>query len=203
VAILTETRRSIGTHKSSQDFRSGGYTFYFLSHVDTSHNTSFINSRACEWGVCIAVRTGLAYQSVESHLEQFDARLQHGIVRVPTPQGRLVSIDILGAYAPARHEHKQAFWEKLNAHLQSLAPQYLTSTDKHLILAGDWNSYVDTERDIYRLDPSVTTLLITGSANQHLWTFLDDLQEADFPLFDPMAHDKLTAFNDFTFLSSN
>jgi hypothetical protein len=31
VAILTETRRSIGRHKSSQDFQSGGYTFYFSS----------------------------------------------------------------------------------------------------------------------------------------------------------------------------
>jgi hypothetical protein len=80
VAILTETRRSIGTHKSSQDFQSGGYTFYFSSHIDASHSTSFINSRAREWGVCIAVRTGLAYQSVESHLAQFDARLQHGIL---------------------------------------------------------------------------------------------------------------------------
>jgi exonuclease III len=203
VAILTESRRSIGTHKSAQDFQSGGYTFYFLSHVDTSHSTSFINTRAREWGVCIAVRTGLAYQNVESHLAQFDARLQHGIIRIPTPQGHLVSIDILGAYAPARHEHKQAFWEKLHAYVQSLAPQYLTSTDKHLILAGDWNSYMDTERDIYRLDPSDLTLLTTGSANQHLRTFLEDLQEADLPLFDPMARDKLTAFNDFTFLSSN
>jgi hypothetical protein len=202
VAILTETRRSIGTHKSAQHFQSGGYTFYFSSHVDTSRSTSF-DSRAREWGVCIAVRTGLAYQSVESHLAQFDARLQHGIVRVPTPQGHLVSIDILGAYAPARHEHKQAFWEKLNAYVQSLAPQYLTSTDKHLTLAGDWNSYIDTERDIYRLDPSDTTLLTTGSANQHLRTFLKDLQDADLALFDPMARDKLSAFNNFTFLSSN
>jgi hypothetical protein len=87
--------------------------------------------------------------------------------------------------------------------VHSLAPQYLTSTDKHLILAGNWNSYTDTERDIYRLDPSDTTLLTTGSANQHLRTFLEDLQEADLPLFDPMARDKLTAFNNFTFLSSN
>jgi hypothetical protein len=203
VAILTETRRSIGTHKSSQDFQSGGYTFYFSSHVDTSHITSFINTRAHKWGVCIAVKTGLAYQSVESHLAQFDARLQHGIVRVPTPQGRLVSIDILGAYAPARHEHKQTFWEKLNAYVQSLVPQYLTSMDKPLILAGNWNSYMDTERDIYRLDSSDTTLLTTGLANQHLQTFPDDLQEVNLPLFDPMARDKLTAFNDFTFLSSN
>jgi hypothetical protein len=62
VAILTETRRSIGTHKSSQDFQYGGYTFYFSSHIDTSHSTSFVNSRARGWGVCIAVRTGLAYQ---------------------------------------------------------------------------------------------------------------------------------------------
>jgi hypothetical protein len=108
------------------------------------------------------------------------------------------------AYAPARHEHKQAFWEKLNAYVQSLAPQYSTSTDKDLILAGDWSSYMDTERDIYRLDlESDTTLLTTGSANQHLRTFLQDLQEVDLPLFDPMARDKLTAFNDFTFLSSN
>jgi hypothetical protein len=62
---------------------------------------------------------------------------------------------------------------------------------------------MDTERDIYRLDPSDTTLLTTGSANQHLRTFLEDLQEADLPLFDSMAREKLTAFNDFTFLSSN
>jgi hypothetical protein len=95
------------------------------------------------------------------------------------------------------------FGKKINICAQSLAPQYLTSTDKYLILAGDWNSYMDTERDIYRLDPSDTTLLTTGSANQHLWTFLEDLQEADLPLFDPMARDKLTGFNDYTFLSAN
>jgi hypothetical protein len=83
--------------------------------------------------------------------------------------------------------------------VQSLAPQNLTSADKHLILAGDWNSYMDTERDIYRLDPSDATLLTTGSANQHLRAFLEDLQEADLSLFDPMARDKLTAFNDLHF----
>jgi hypothetical protein len=59
------------------------------------------------------------------------------MVRVPTPQGNLVSIDILGAYAPARHEHKQAFWNKITTYVQSLAPQYLTSTEKHFILAGN------------------------------------------------------------------
>jgi exonuclease III len=203
VAILTETRRSIGTHKSPQDFQSGGYTFFFSSHIDTSHNTSFINSRAREWGVCIVVGTGLAYQSVESHLAQFNARLQHDIVRIPIPQGYLVSINVLGAYAPARHERKQTFWHKLIAYVQSLAPHYQTLPDNHLILAGDWNSYMDTERDICRLDPSDTTLLTTGSTNQHLRTFIEDLQEADLPLFDPMARDKLTAFNNFTFLSSN
>jgi hypothetical protein len=149
------------------------------------------------------VRTGHAYQSVESHLAQVDARLQHGIVSIPTPQGHLVSINVLGAYASARHEHKQAFWDKLTAYVQSLAPQYQTSPDNHLILAGDWNSYMDIERDVYRLDPSDTTLLTTGCVNQHLWTFIEDLQEADLPLFDPIARDKLTAFNNFTFLSSN
>jgi hypothetical protein len=48
VAILIETGRSIGTYKSPQDFQSGGYTFYFSSHVDTSHRTSFITSPARE-----------------------------------------------------------------------------------------------------------------------------------------------------------
>jgi hypothetical protein len=83
VANLTETRRSIGTHKSSQDFQSGGYTFYFSSHVDASHSTPFISSRARKWGVCIAVRTGLAYQSVESHLAQFDAGFNMALLGVP------------------------------------------------------------------------------------------------------------------------
>jgi hypothetical protein len=62
---------------------------------------------------------------------------------------------------------------------------------------------MDTEKDIYRLDPSETTLLTIGSANQHLCTFIEDLQAAELPLFDPMAPDKFTALNDFTFLSSN
>jgi hypothetical protein len=53
VAILTKTRRSIGTHKSCQNFQSGGYTFYFSSHVDTLHSTSFIRTLVLANGVYV------------------------------------------------------------------------------------------------------------------------------------------------------
>ena len=58
IAILTETRRSLGTHRSSNELRTGNYTFHFSSHIDNSHTVSYVPHRAREWGVCIAVRTG-------------------------------------------------------------------------------------------------------------------------------------------------
>ena len=205
VAIFTDTRRSLGVHKSNNEVRSGGYTFYFSSHIDTSHSVCYLPSRTREWGVCIAVRTGLAYQSTSADVSQFRARLQHGTLSIPTPNGTLVQIDIIGAYAPAQPEQKTAFWEAFTSYVLPLAPladTSLGSSNRHTILAGDWNSYLDLERDIYRADPPDSTERTTPAAPQHLLRFLTKLADQGFHLYDPMARDKLTAYHDFTYSSS-
>jgi hypothetical protein len=60
IAILTETQRTIGVERNKQIQTLKGYTFYFPSYVDTSHTAFFMPTRLREWGVCIAVKVGLA-----------------------------------------------------------------------------------------------------------------------------------------------
>lgn len=203
IAVLTETRRAHGTHRASNELRSGNYTLHFSSHIDTSHTVSYIPNRAREWGVCIAVRTGLAYQPVQVPATAFQARLQHGTLKIPTPSGELIDIDILGAYAPANPEHKPRFWEALLGYIQKLATGHANAFQRHLIIAGDWNSYIDLERDIYRTDPPDASATNNSAPVQYLTGFLADLRANNSPLYDPMAQDKLTAINDFTFSTRN
>jgi hypothetical protein len=151
IAKPTETRRFVGTYNSPQEQRIGGYTFYFFSYKDVSHSTSYLNSYAREWGVCIAVRTGLAYESLVTQVADFDARLQHGIIKTSTPSGRLININLLVVYAPlAISDQKDMFFSPSSPSTSPICsyrhPAALN--DNHLILAGDSNSYIDVERDI-------------------------------------------------------
>ena len=121
---------------------------------------------------------------------------------IPTPFGALVTIDILGAYAPAHQEQKAPFWDSLFGYVHPLATRTIDCADRHLIIAGDWNSYIDLERDIYRTDsPDLSSP--TSAPVQYLTGFLADLRANDSPLFDPIARDKLTAIHDFTFSTRN
>jgi hypothetical protein len=61
IAVLTETQRTIGVERNKQIQTLKGYTFHFSSYVDTSHTAFFMPTRLREWGVCIAIKVGLAY----------------------------------------------------------------------------------------------------------------------------------------------
>jgi hypothetical protein len=84
IAILTETRRSINKYKTSRPHSMRGYTFHFSSYLDSSHSASAITPRAREWGVCIAIIIGLAYQAIDVNFEIFAARVIHGSLIFPT-----------------------------------------------------------------------------------------------------------------------
>jgi exonuclease III len=199
-AILTETQRTIGVERNKQIQTLKGYTFYFSSYVDTSHSAFFMPTRLREWGVCIAIRVGLAYQSVTVDNTIFKARVLHGTLTIPTHTTDVLTMDIIAVYAPAREEMRPAFWSNLDSYVSNLAHTINGSSNRHLVLVGDWNSCLDLERDIYRLDPLAST---SSNQNKYLKNFLATLTNKGLPMFDPMARDKLSALSDFTYSTAD
>jgi exonuclease III len=117
VSNLTETRRSLARHKTQQSIHLDGYTFHFASYVDSSLSTNCLPPSACEWGVCIAIRDGIAYQKIETDSSPFQARVLHGKLNIPTTTDEIVIIEIFGVYAPANESDKHAFWMQFSTYL--------------------------------------------------------------------------------------
>jgi hypothetical protein len=61
-------------------------------------------TRLREWGVCIAIKVGLAYQSVTVDNTIFKARVLHGTLTIPTHTTDVLTMDVIAVYAPAREE---------------------------------------------------------------------------------------------------
>jgi hypothetical protein len=182
-----------------------GFTFHFSSYTDPSHSTSSLNPTVCKWGVCIAIRNGLAYQPVQVKVDIFAARVLHGKLVIPTFNEQSIIVDIMGVYAPAQEDSKPAFWEQLTTYTINIMKKIQHEPNRYLVMGGDWNSYLDPERDIYRTRPmksapsKSTDLKKTG----HLADLMCEHNENNLYLQDPMARDKLNAFDSFTFVSSS
>lgn len=71
VAILTETQRTISKQKNQTTQQVQGYTFYFSSYIDPTFSSHFLPRQAREWGVCIAIKNGLAFKPVSIHIDAF------------------------------------------------------------------------------------------------------------------------------------
>lgn len=200
VAVLTETQRTVGTERANQTQTIKGYTFYFSSYKDKTHTASFRPSRSREWGVCIVVKTGLTFQPIHIDTDEFKARVIHGTLTIPTETARNLSIDLIAVYAPAQESARTTFWRALSSYVCHIAAEIQIASDRNLILAGDWNSYVDPTHDIYRIDPVASDP--PSTSNTYLKDLLNNIEDAGLPLIDIMRLDKLSAFNDFTFSTS-
>jgi hypothetical protein len=162
---------------------------------------------AREWGVCIAVRDGLAYQPVKLNVILFAARVIQGSLIIPTKENESINLEIIGVYAPAKEEHKPDFWAALTTHVTNTMKRLLSDPTSQLILTGDWNSYINPEREIYRTitngDLQTTPPTSEALESGYLNGFLAELEEENLFLYDPMARQKLSAYDSYTFMSSS
>jgi hypothetical protein len=95
---------------------------------------------------------------------------------------------------------RPSFWSNLDSYVSNLAQTINASSNRHLILVGDWNSSLDLERDIYRLDPLAST---SPNQNKYLKNFFAALHDKGLYMFDPMARDKLSALDEFTYATAD
>jgi hypothetical protein len=91
---------------------------------------------------------------------------------------------------------RPAFWSNVDSYVSNLVHAINASSNRHLVLVGDWNSCLDLERDIYRLDPLAST---SPNQNIYLKNFLATLTDKGLPMFNPMVRDKLSALSNFTY----
>jgi hypothetical protein len=134
VAILTKTRRTL-SHASL----STSYTFHFSSHIDSTAASYFLAPHLREWGVCIAIEDGLAFQPALVP-RPFEFRLLQGALTLRGPAHSTIVLHILAIYAPANQQQKATFWLDLTNYLKTFAPPILSKPTQHLLLGGDWNS---------------------------------------------------------------
>jgi exonuclease III len=54
-------------------------------------------------------------------------------------------MDVIAMYAPAREKMHPSFWSNLDSYVSNLAQTINASSNRHLIIVGDWNSCLDLE----------------------------------------------------------
>lgn len=208
VAILTETRRTLSHSLATAPTHIDGYTFYFSSHVDPTAASHFLDTRLREWGVCIAIKDGIAFQPVKVP-PHFQARLLQGARTLRGPADSTLVLHLFALYAPANSIHKATFWTSLTDHLKLVAPTILSTPNHHIILGGDCNSYMDPSRDILRLNPisphsSASPLSVSdGPPSTYLRRFIEALRDDSIPLYDPLSSSQYTAVSHHTYANSN
>jgi hypothetical protein len=173
VSILTETRRSLARHKTQQSIHFDRYTFHFASYVDSSLSTNCLPPSTREWGVCIAIRDGIAYQKIETDCSAFQARVLHGELSIPTTTDENVTIEILGVYAPAKESDKHAFWMQFSTYLLACLQRIANNEIYQLIMVGDWNSHLDVKRDTYKDNIMSTIPSTTANTTSHLQQLME------------------------------
>jgi hypothetical protein len=214
VAILTETCRTINRTDHVTTSQSDGYTFYFSSRSNTGNSSFFLDAHLREWGVCLAIKDGLAFQHILSP-PHFNARLLEGTLTVPNSTGTTLMLHIFAVYAPANSNQKREFWDHLAEHVTSTGSRLLAEFNNHLVLDGDWNSHRDTDTNIYwaMLPPQTnnTMTLLNADASRlpkdpytcrNLDGFIKHLRSSSIPVFDPIAKAGWHAFKRYTFANS-
>jgi hypothetical protein len=131
VAILTETQRTISKQKNQTTQQVQDYTFHFSSYIDPTFSSHFLPRQAKEWGVCIAIKNGLAFKPVSINIDAFQSRVLHGTLSIPTSADKLLTLEIIGAYAPAKEQEKEIFWKNLTDYARSTGTQAEQSEDCH------------------------------------------------------------------------
>jgi hypothetical protein len=122
---------------------------------------------------------------------------------IPTTTDEMVTIEILGVYAPANESDKHVFWTQFSTYLLACLQRIANNDNHHLIMVGDWNSYIDVERDIYRENISSTIPSTTTNTTSHLQQLMDMLAYHHFYLYDPISRDKFAAYDSYTYLANN
>jgi exonuclease III len=155
IAIVSETRESAGSQNQTQT-QANGYTIYKNAYRDISHTSQYLSPEKMVWGVCLIVKNGLAFSISKIHDLTLGARLVHGTLTIPTKgHAQPMKVDILGVYGPATKDfavnspYREALL-KYVGNLYKLHHREFTQGTRHIIIEGDWNSYLDQNLDIYR-----------------------------------------------------
>jgi exonuclease III len=155
IAIVSETRESAGSPNQTQT-QANGYTIYKNAYHDISHTSRYLSPEKMVWGVCLIVKNGLAFSISKIHDLTLGARLVHGTLTIPTKgHAQPMKVDILGVYGPATKYFavNLPYWEALSKYVGNLHKLHhceFTKGTRHIIIGGDWNSYLDQNLDIYR-----------------------------------------------------
>jgi hypothetical protein len=153
------------------------------------------------WGVSLIVRNGLAFSISKIHDLTLGARLVHGTLTIPAKEhAQPMEGDILGVYGLATKEPtvNVLYWKALSKYvgdLHKLHQLKFTQGLRHIIIGGDWNSYLDQNLDIYR----EYDLLTPESMDLYLSDFVNGLANENFFLTDLIAASKLTPYADYTY----
>jgi hypothetical protein len=111
-----------------------------------------------------------------------------------------MKVDILGVYGPATKDFavNLPYWEALSKYVGNLHKIHhteFTQGTRHIIMGGDWNSYLDQNLDIYR----EYNLLTPECVDPHLSDFLHSLANDNLFFTDLMAVSKLTPYAGYTY----
>jgi hypothetical protein len=124
------------------------------------------------------------------------------MVHLPYQQGHAqpMKVDILGVYGPATRDFtvNLPYWEALLRYVSNLHKLHhldFTRGTRHLIIGGDWNSYLDQKLDICRN----YNLLTPECIDPHLSDFLLSLANEDLLFTDFLAVSKLTPYADYRY----
>jgi exonuclease III len=100
----------------------------------------------------------------------------------------MITIELIGTYAPANKVEKFSFWTPSTTYVLDCLKRTHKHQNHHLILVGDWNSYLDVERDTYREDISMSPTIPATSYWQQL---MNTIAQNNFYLHDPIGREKL------------
>jgi hypothetical protein len=152
-------------------------------------------------GVCLIVKNGLAFSISKIHDLTLGARLVHGTLTIPTKgHAQPMKVDIFGVYGPATKDFavNLPYWEALLKYVGNFHKLHhleFTQGTRHIIIGGDWNSYLDQNLDIHR----EYNLLTPECIDPHLSDFLNGLANENLFFTDLMAVSKLTLYADYTY----
>jgi exonuclease III len=200
IAIVSEMRESAGSQNQTQT-QANGYSIYKNAYRDISHTSQYLSPEKMVWGVCLIVKNGLAFSISKIHDLTLRARLVHGTLTIPTKgHAQPMKVDILGVYGPATKDFavNSPYWEALSKYVGNLHKLYhreFTQGTRHIIIGGDWNSYLDQNLDIY----CEYNLLTPECIDPHLSDFLHTLANKNLFFTNLMAVSKLTPYADYTY----
>jgi hypothetical protein len=200
IAIVSKMRESAGSQNQTQT-QANGYTIYKNAYHDISHTQQYLSPEKMVWDVYLIVKIGLAFSISKIHDLTLGARLVHGTLTIPTKgHAQLMKVDILGVYGPATKDFavNLPYGEALTKYVGNIHKLHhleCTQGTCHIIIGGDWNSYLDQNLDIYR----DYNLLTPKCIDALLSDFIYSLANEDLFFTDLMTVSKFTPYADYTY----